>query len=398
MATVNLYFDDRRLPKHGRSPVRIVIRCNGSTSMLTTSVWLEKKQWDAKTNKVIACPNRVAYNNYLTQELLKISEAIINVSKRCKNPNSITAKELKELVTDYLYPKQQQAITFIERYLLFMNKKSGRTQEIYRTTYDKIIQFDENIQRKTCEDIDRNWLLDFDRFMSATCTTNTRAIHLRNIRAVFNDAIDDDVTTCYPFRKFKIKRIETAKRSLTVEQMRTLWFANVSDTEKKYLDVFKLTFLLIGINSKDLCYLKEMTNSRIEYNRAKTKKLYSIKVEPEAAEIIERYRGENYLLYILDRYQNYEDYRKRLNDHIKAIAKRNGLPNVTTYWARHTWATIAAEIDIPKETISEALGHQLGNKITSIYINFDQRKVDEANRRVIDYVLSSETSNARRMM
>jgi integrase len=61
-------------------------------------------------------------------------------------------------------------------------------------------------------------------------------------------------------------------------------------------------------------------------------------------------------------------------------------PELTTYWARHTWATIAASLDIPKETIAAALGHG-GNTVTDIYIDFDQRKVDDANRRVIDYVL-----------
>jgi integrase len=62
-------------------------------------------------------------------------------------------------------------------------------------------------------------------------------------------------------------------------------------------------------------------------------------------------------------------------------------PNLTTYWARHTWATIAAELDIPNETIAAALGHNYGNRTTAIYINFNQKKVDEANRKVIDYVL-----------
>ena len=62
-------------------------------------------------------------------------------------------------------------------------------------------------------------------------------------------------------------------------------------------------------------------------------------------------------------------------------------PKLSTYWARHTWATIAAELDIPKETIAAALGHGLGNTTTAIYINFNTKKVDEANRRVIDYVL-----------
>ena len=60
-------------------------------------------------------------------------------------------------------------------------------------------------------------------------------------------------------------------------------------------------------------------------------------------------------------------------------------PHITTYWARHTWATIAASLDIPKETIAAGLGHG-GNTVTDIYIDFDRRKVDEANRRVIDWV------------
>lgn len=60
-------------------------------------------------------------------------------------------------------------------------------------------------------------------------------------------------------------------------------------------------------------------------------------------------------------------------------------PHFTTYWARHSWTTIAAEPDIPKETIAAALGHG-GNSVTDVYIRFDDRKIDEANRRVLDYV------------
>lgn len=64
--------------------------------------------------------------------------------------------------------------------------------------------------------------------------------------------------------------------------------------------------------------------------------------------------------------------------------------DVSPYWARHTWATIAAELEIPKETIAAALGHG-GNSVTDIYINFNQKKIDDANRRVIDYVNSDLT-------
>ena len=70
----------------------------------------------------------------------------------------------------------------------------------------------------------------------------------------------------------------------------------------------------------------------------------------------------------------------------KPSALRSMIPGLTTYWARHTWATIAASLDIPRDTIAHALGHG-GNTVTDIYIDFDQKKVDDANRRVLDWVL-----------
>lgn len=62
-------------------------------------------------------------------------------------------------------------------------------------------------------------------------------------------------------------------------------------------------------------------------------------------------------------------------------------PDITAYWARHSWATIASSIDIPDRVIAEALGHEYGNRITNIYIRFDIKKVDIANRKVLDWVL-----------
>ena len=162
--------------------------------------------------------------------------------------------------------------------------------------------------------------------------------------------------------------------------------------------MFMLMLYLIGINAVDLFSLKQIVNGRVEYNRAKTSKLYSIKVEPEAMEIIERYRGKNWLLNVLDEYGNYQDFLHRMGIGLKQIGPvvRKGLggkkdreplfPEISSYWARHTWATIAAELDIPKETISAALGHEIGSEVTSIYIKFDQKKIDAANRKVIDYL------------
>lgn len=163
--------------------------------------------------------------------------------------------------------------------------------------------------------------------------------------------------------------------------------------------MFRLIFMLVGINSVDLHGLKSITrDGRIEYKRAKTGRLYSIKVEPEAREIINKYRGKNGLLCIADRWIDSRNFRHQCNKALQKIGQverkgRGGKKTITaefegvsTYWARHTWATIAASLDIPKDTIAAALGHG-GDTVTDIYIDFDQKKVDAANRRVLDWVL-----------
>lgn len=107
------------------------------------------------------------------------------------------------------------------------------------------------------------------------------------------------------------------------------------------------------------------------------------------------------MINILDNYSDYRHFTSKINSELKKISKTTKddkgndvikpiFPYLTTYYARHTWATIAASLDIPKETIAAALGHG-GNTVTDIYINFDQKKIDDANRKVIDYVLNKKS-------
>lgn len=290
--------------------------------------------------------------------------------------------------------------TFVKHYEQFMESKTNRgTRGVYKHTLDRIRAFDKNVDNKMFEDIDLKWLTDFEAFCAKTACKNARNIHLRNIRAVFNNAIDYEITTAYPFRRFKIRPEATRKRSMAVEELRRLFDYPVEDYAEIYRDMFRLIFMLVGINSVDLHGLKSITrDGRIEYKRAKTGRLYSIKVEPEAREIINKYRGKNGLLCIADRWSDSRNFRHQCNKALQKIGQverkgRGGkktitaeFEGVTTYWARHTWATIAASLDIPKDTIAAALGHG-GDTVTDIYIDFDQKKVDAANRRVLDWVL-----------
>ena len=261
------------------------------------------------------------------------------------------------------------------------------TKEIYAVTLRKIEKFlGKDANSLTFEDINLKWLKKFDEWLTTDCPhLNARAIHFRNLRAVFNKAIEDDLTTNYPFRKFKIGKEATRKRSLPVEQIRSLRTMEVEPYQQKYVDTFFLMFYLMGINAIDLLSATpdQIVNGRLEYKRAKTGTLYSIKLEPEALEIIQKYKGKQHLLRFCDKMKSYRFFMNKMNNCMKKL-----IPGCTSYYARHSVASIAAELDVPLDTIARMLGHMDSTRrVTLIYVDFNQNKVDEANRKVIDYVL-----------
>lgn len=286
----------------------------------------------------------------------------------------------------------------------FVETKTGGTRRVYEHTWSRLEAFVESrctigIDKLTFEDVNLGWLERFEAYLAETASKNARNIHLRNIRAVFNYALDHEMDISYPFRRFKIRPEETRKRSLPVEDLRELIAMETEDYAELYRDMFVLSFMLIGINMADLYKIERIENGRIEYRRAKTHRLYSIKVEPEAMAIIERWRGRDALLCIADRWTDHRNFVHQCNLALQKLGmtytgKRGARegesrwPGLSTYWARHTWSTIAYnKCKIPKDVISQALGHASGSKTTEIYLDKDQSLVDEANRRVLDYVL-----------
>lgn len=387
MPTFKLYHDTRRLNADGCAMIRIVIRSGGKSIQISTGIAVKPSEWDGR--EVINHPNRGTYNRHIQQFKIRIEDIALDFLRRNENKN-ISLSSLKDAIQQELNPQEKKRNTFLAYYDKFAeNRKAERTKEIYRETAKRIRAFDVKADSLMFEDISLSWLTEFDRFMEKTSpSVNARNIHFRNIRAVFNDARDNEIIIVYPFRKFKMKIEPTRKRSFTKHTLRKVFDADLDPSLTKYQDIFKLTFFLIGINFVDLCRLKEIKDGRIEYIRAKTAKHYSIKVEPEALEIINKYRGENYLLNFLDNHKSYRTFYNTVTQGLRKIAETLDLGELTTYWARHSWASIASELDVPIDTIAAALGHSHGNQVTAIYINFNQRKIDEANRKVMDYIIT----------
>lgn len=278
-----------------------------------------------------------------------------------------------------------------------MNMKTPGNKRVIASTRSRLVAWlgEKNLARLKPEDVTLKWLHDFEEFLGKTCASaNTIGLHLRNIRAAINYAIDCGHITQYVFRRVKIPKAPTKKRNLQIEALRKVIFTQGFDADlERYRDMFVLMFMMRGINFVDMCNLKEIEDGYIEYVRAKTHKVYRIKVEPEMQVLIDKYRGKHYLLNYLDNHKNYRSFYQMASRGLRSVkAKLDAVDDgitikgLTTYWTRHSWATLAAELDIPFDTIMAGLGHG-GNTVTDIYIERDPKKVDDAVRKVLDYVL-----------
>jgi len=321
------------------------------------------------------------------------------MEKHLDEPFELMRRNIKAIINGEEPQSGQSLVHYFEEFM--ETKTNESTRGIYETTRKRLVMYDE---KALIDDIDRRWL---DGFLAHEIMRGRKmngiAIDFRNMRAVFNWAIDNEETKNYPFRKFTIKTERQKFLYLSIEEMREYRDIEVEDFMEKYRDMFLLGFYLIGINLSDLLELpaNAIKHGRIVYRRKKTGRLYDIKVEPEALEIINKYHGTKHLVRFLDDGTKLSSFKRRLGDYIKRIGKVELVKNrrgalikkqlkplhddIVWYTARRSWATIAASLDIPKEVIGKALGHsEWDSTTTDLYINFDNRKIDEANRKVIN--------------
>lgn len=405
MASTKFYLDCRRAKPGQPSVLKIAIGHVNKTSYISLDAKLLPTQWDSVKEKVKEHPDKQMLNAYIYEMKQSVDAHIIFLTREQKI-KTMSANDIRDYILEELDPDRKKAkedqTTFLYRFNRYAARMKPGSERTFDHTLNRLSAYvgEAALKKLKFEDMTVDWLTGFDVFMARTAPSkNSRNIHFRNIRTVFNDAIEDNITAFYPFRRFKIKGEVTAKRDLSVEELRRLAYFDCEDCAVKYRDYFKLMFYLMGINNVDLCHLKEITKGRLEFHRTKTNHFFSMKVEPEAMSLIEKYRGKEWLLDILDHWSDATFFLKKMNKHLQKIGpvKRSGLggkktyeplfPKLTSYYARHSWASIASSLDIPIETISAGLGHEYGNRITAIYINYDNRKVDIANRKVIDWVL-----------
>lgn len=401
MATASIFLDTRSVKKGGVSPLKITIRHRDTSSHLSLGIDLPPKFW--KEGRVVGHHDRHALNARISKTLGHVVEVIDELT-RLRRIESMTATQIRDRALGMIDREAGDTLgTYFPR---AVERRHGRTRELYEITLKRLREFREDLDGIRFETLDRDFLIAFDRHLAKTSPSpNARAINMRNLRAVCNEAVEDGITTTYPFKGYQIQTVKTRKRALRAEDLRLLPDLAADQSERRYVDYFLLSFMLLGINIGDLCALREITpDGYIEFSRKKTHRLYRIRVEPEAKEIIDRWHGSRLLLDVGDTYRDGDGYKSflgRMNKCLHVLGhteigpkgsktRHPVFPELTTYWARHSWATIAARLGVSRDVIRMALGHG-EETVTDVYIDFDMALVEEANRKVLDHVFGQKS-------
>lgn len=379
---------------NGQYPIVVSISKNQKHVDIPTGLFTDEKDYiDGKKGLWVKNNTEYAYiiNNKLNTIL---SEYRSKIDQLGSAVNNMTAVDIKKYVLNAEIVNNHP--TFIEYARRKQLKYSGQSATLMKHTIDLLEDYFKG-RPMYFEDITAGVLQDIDAKWAETMSINTRGRYMRDIRTIFNRAIDDELTTCYPFRKFKIKQSVKKKYALPVDAIRVLANLEFSKTEQlKELarDVFMLSFYLCGANLKDIYNLtnENLKKGKISFVRTKIKRFepesVEIALQPEAKEILQKYKGKHHLFSFAEKYKQYDTFIHNISRRIRDFREIIGFDDLTLYYARYTWATIAYNIGIDEKTISKSLGHQDTTVAGKFYILYDWSLTDRANRKVIDYVFA----------
>lgn len=364
----------------------------------STNYHIYKHEWDKKKSKIIMPPTYSGRNKYLKEICNKIELDIIRLKKiiaqfDCTNTNYCA----DDIIDAFLTCTEKNIFTFMEQIISHL-KTIGkiRTSETYAATLRSFKRFRLNIDI-AMEDIDSDIMIAYEAYLRKNgVSPNSSSFYMRNLRAVYNRAVEKElIINRFPFKHVYTGIDKTKKRALTLKELKQIHRIDLTGYPSLDFvrDIFLFSFYTRGMSFIDLAYLrkKDLQNNVLSYRRCKTGQQLNIRWEKCMQKILDKYNTTTtpYLLPIIksikkDERKQYLSAIGRVNRHLKKIGKMCGimLP-LTMYVARHSWASIAKNKNIPIPIISEGMGHN-SVSTTNIYLaNIDANEIDKANSLIL---------------
>ena len=394
--SITAILDKRRMSSQGEHQVRILVIYKRAKKYFTTGKSCTTDEWarmpKAKSSKLIEMREEIQLSFEIVKkrvvELLREDKfSLVNLAK---NMHGDSGKSLNALLEDKITACR--------------NEKRIGTMRSYECTLSNLHKFrKDNIP---VEIVTVAWLKDFEKFLAESRTITTIAINMRNIRTVMNVARKEGYIkeTQYPFGegKYVIRTEEGRKKALSFEQIKKIKEFTCEDHElMMYRDLWLFIYYCNGINIADPINLKfcNIVDGEITFvrhktkNTAKTIKHVRAVVLDEMQIIIDRWGNEpfpeNYIFNLIEHTEDAELemsrkswFTKKLNQKMKLIGAMVGVPGVTSYVARHSYATVLKRNHVNIAFISESLGNT-SLATTQIYLDSFGKEERMKNARLL---------------
>ncbi|WP_282082713.1 tyrosine-type recombinase/integrase [Aquimarina aggregata] len=410
--SISIYLDKRRAKANGKFPVRLRVFTPSPrkqklyptafdfTEKEFDSIWLTtkpRKEYKETRLKLQAVENKV---NEVASQIIPFSFTQFEKKLYRKVDDGVKVSyHYKEKISEY---KKYDRISTADSYQCSENAFK-KFMESKHQNYDNL----------TLLDINKEWLQDFEQYMqNKGRSLTTVGIYLRPLRAVFNKAIDEGEIEkeLYPFgkRKYQIPTSKKVKKALNKEQMKKLFQAKPTNKEQqKAKDFWFLSYNCNGMNMKDIAQLKykDITENKIIFYRAKTLftsktdlKPITVYLNEYIEKIIYAYGNPNKLAdnHVFDVLEGNEtperqqvkikNFTRYINQHLKKLCEANELPGaISTYWARHSFATLSVQKGATMEFMQESLGHKDMATTQSYFAGFDDDTKKEFAENLMDF-------------
>lgn len=370
---------------------------NRTARQISTGCKLYPAEWDETTSQIVI-PTSADESRQLY--LTTLQDRIREGSARLKGVAARLARTEKDYTTDkilrlYSIPSDDGCFLAFGRELVSQLKQVGRirTAETYTTTLNSFMRFWGNRCDIPLDEVDATLMMEYEAYLkeNGVCP-NSSSYYMRNLRAIYNRAVDKELTMQRnPFKHVYTGIDKTVKRAVPMKVIRQIRDLNLKSNPSMELarDLFMFSFYTRGMSFVDIAYLKkkDLQNGILSYRRQKTNQQLFIKWEQPMQDIVNKYNTKEspYLLPIIkdaekDVRRQYKNAEHLTNNKLKKIGELLGLTiPLTTYVARHGWASIAKSKHIPVSIISEAMGHD-SEGTTRIYLaSLDTSAVDKAN-------------------
>ena len=396
--TISVVCYKSKVLKNNESPLMLRICKDGKRKYESIGISILPSLWDFKQNKPTRkCPNKEYIERLIAEKVKVYTDKVIEFKSQEKE---FTATSLMEKVNKPVKRKTVQEV--FNQYIQELESANRlRYADMYKCTMHSLIKFNKHLDIPF-SDMDTIWLKRYEVWLqSQGLAINTLGTRFRHLRVIYNFAIEEKIVKSeyYPFNSFKVSKLSqtTAKRSIQKDEiLSVLNYQGQTPLECLAIDLFTFSYLAAGINFGDIARLTKdnILENRLIYIRKKTQKQIKVSLQEQAIKLIQKYSMPDnpYLFPILSSFHKTEQQKvnrihkiiAKVNKSLKEIGERLNIPiDLTTYVARHSFATVLKRSGVNTSLICEALWHS-SERVTQIYLDsFGNDQMEDAMKNLL---------------